>query len=248
MGCVGPLASPRHLCNAATCVCSVFSRVSASASCVCRVWSAARNPAISDCCANAVGMRRYKSTTATTNSITRSLQMVSSVNLPILKKMTKDEVGNEIKVPDVTTQQILARTRERKAKSTLLMAIPYEHLARFHGIKDAKTLWDAIKTRFSCNAESKKISPELDNEDLEQIDQDDLEEMDLKWQVDMLSTRVKRFYKKSGRKLEFNGKEPVGFDKTKVECFNFHRRGGRDNGKRPAREEDDNALVVQDVL
>nr|GEV78069.1 ribonuclease H-like domain-containing protein [Tanacetum cinerariifolium] len=39
-------------------------------------------------------------------------------------------------------------TRERKAKSTLLMAIPDEHLARFHGIKDAKTLWAAIKTRF----------------------------------------------------------------------------------------------------
>ncbi|GJR03156.1 putative reverse transcriptase, RNA-dependent DNA polymerase [Tanacetum coccineum] len=41
----------------------------------------------------------------------------------------------------------------------------------------------------------------------------------------MLSMRVKRFYKKTGRKLIFNGKEPVGFDKTKVECFNCHRRG-----------------------
>nr|GEU68095.1 hypothetical protein [Tanacetum cinerariifolium] len=62
--------------------------------------------------------------------------------------MTKDEAGNEIKVHTVTAQQILARTRERKAKSTLLMAILDEHLARFHGIKDAKTLWAAIKTRF----------------------------------------------------------------------------------------------------
>nr|GEX95782.1 ribonuclease H-like domain-containing protein [Tanacetum cinerariifolium] len=57
----------------------------------------------------------------------------------------------------------------------------------------------------------------LDNEDLEQINQDDLEEMDLKWHVAMLSMRVKQFYKKTERKLEFNGKEPVGFDKTKVE-------------------------------
>ncbi|GJR98330.1 putative ribonuclease H-like domain-containing protein [Tanacetum coccineum] len=68
-------------------------------------------------------------------------------------------------------------------------------------------------------------SPQLDDEDLEQIDHDDLEEMDLKWQVAMLSMRVDRFYKKTGRKLIFNGKEPVGFDKTKVECFNCHRRG-----------------------
>ncbi|GJZ10170.1 putative ribonuclease H-like domain-containing protein [Tanacetum coccineum] len=58
-----------------------------------------------------------------------------------------------------------------------------------------------------------------------EIDHDDLEEMDLKWQVVMLSMRVKRFYKNTGRKLIFNGKEPVGFDKTKIECFNCHRRG-----------------------
>ncbi|GKC17636.1 putative ribonuclease H-like domain-containing protein, partial [Tanacetum coccineum] len=68
-------------------------------------------------------------------------------------------------------------------------------------------------------------SPQLDDEDFEQIDHDDLEEMDLKWQVAMLSIRVKRFYKKTGRKLIFNGKEPAGLDKTKVECFNCHRRG-----------------------
>ncbi|GJV55680.1 hypothetical protein Tco_1456685 [Tanacetum coccineum] len=63
-------------------------------------------------------------------------------------------------------------------------------------------------------------SPQLDDEDLEQIDHDDLEEMDLKWQVAMLSMRVKRFYKKTKRKLIFNGKEPVGFDKTKDNALN----------------------------
>ncbi|GKF27788.1 ribonuclease H-like domain-containing protein, partial [Tanacetum coccineum] len=67
-------------------------------------------------------------------------------------------------------------------------------------------------------------SLQLDEEDLEQIDHDNLKEMDLKWQVAMLSMRVKHFYKKTGRKLIFNGKEPVGFDKTNVECFNCHRR------------------------
>nr|GEX52608.1 hypothetical protein [Tanacetum cinerariifolium] len=56
----------------------------------------------------------------------------------------------------------------------------------------------------------------LDNEDLVQIDTEDLEEMDLKWQVAMLTMRVKRFIKKTRRNLNFNGKETVGFDKTKV--------------------------------
>ncbi|GJR60909.1 ribonuclease H-like domain-containing protein [Tanacetum coccineum] len=57
------------------------------------------------------------------------------------------------------------------------------------------------------------------------IDTDDLEAMDLKWQVAMLTMRVRRFRKKTGRNLNFNGKETVGFDNTKVECYNYHRRG-----------------------
>nr|GEZ85695.1 ribonuclease H-like domain-containing protein [Tanacetum cinerariifolium] len=72
-------------------------------------------------------------------------------------QMKKDKAGNEVEVPLVTAQQILARTRERKAKSTLILAIPNEHLARFYRIKVAKTLWAAIKTRFGGNAESKKM-------------------------------------------------------------------------------------------
>nr|GEZ19447.1 putative Gag-polypeptide of LTR copia-type [Tanacetum cinerariifolium] len=66
----------------------------------------------------------------------------------VIFHITKDEAGNEIQVPPITAQQILARKRERKAKSTLLMAILDEHLTRFHRIKDAKTLWAAIQTRF----------------------------------------------------------------------------------------------------
>ncbi|GJV16916.1 retrovirus-related pol polyprotein from transposon TNT 1-94 [Tanacetum coccineum] len=67
--------------------------------------------------------------------------------------------------------------------------------------------------------------PQLDHEDLEQIDEYDLEEMDLKWQVAMISMRMKKFYKKTGRKAQFDCKEAVGFDKTKVECYNCHKTG-----------------------
>ncbi|GJS34799.1 putative ribonuclease H-like domain-containing protein [Tanacetum coccineum] len=63
---------------------------------------------------------------------------------------------------------------------------------------------------------SQSNSQQLDNEDLEQIDTDDLEEMDLKWYVAILTMRVKRFFKKTGRNLNFNGKETIGFDNTKV--------------------------------
>ncbi|GKA80895.1 hypothetical protein Tco_0787587 [Tanacetum coccineum] len=49
--------------------------------------------------------------------------------------------GTKGPIPPKTTEQKLARKNELKAKSTLLLAIPYEHLLKFHGIKDAKTLW-----------------------------------------------------------------------------------------------------------
>ncbi|GJV45182.1 hypothetical protein Tco_1429718 [Tanacetum coccineum] len=38
----------------------------------------------------------------------------------------------------------------------MLLAILDEHLLKFHGIKDAKTLWETIKTRFCGNKESNK--------------------------------------------------------------------------------------------
>ncbi|GJV86979.1 ribonuclease H-like domain-containing protein [Tanacetum coccineum] len=52
----------------------------------------------------------------------------------------------------------------------------------------------------------------------------DMEEMDLRWQMDMLTMRARRFLKNTGRKLTVNGNETIGFDKSKVECYNCHKR------------------------
>nr|GEV42217.1 ribonuclease H-like domain-containing protein [Tanacetum cinerariifolium] len=288
--------------------------------------------------------------------------------------------GVEAAIPPKITAEKIAKRNELKAKSTMLLAILDEHLLKFHGIKDAKTLWETIKTRFGGNKESKKMqktilkkqyenfvasrskglyktydsfqklisqleihgevishedanmkcmklrlkpiklkpnyqnmafvssdntsstneavntahsvfaassqgqaststyaddamffffankfnTPQLDNEDMEQIDTGDLKEMDLKWQVAMLTIRVKIFIKKTGRNLNFNGKETVRFDKTKVECCNCHMRGhfarecrapksqenkNRDNTRRVVPVETPaNALVITDEM
>nr|GEZ19553.1 hypothetical protein [Tanacetum cinerariifolium] len=162
------------------------------------------------------------------------------------------------------------------------MAIPEDHLAKFHKMTDAKEMYEAIKSRFGVSTENvnqkflrslpsswsqvsliMRTKPGEDtlnfndlynnlrvfesdvkgstgsssssqnvafvsskntsstNEvntsysDLEQVDEFDLEEMDLKWQVAIISTRLKKFYKKTGRKLHFDAKELVGFDKSK---------------------------------
>nr|GEU36858.1 hypothetical protein [Tanacetum cinerariifolium] len=64
---------------------------------------------------------------------------------------------------------------------------------------------------------------QLMHEDLEQIYEDDLEEIDLKWQLALLSMRAKRFFQKTGKKITINGSDAASYDKSKVECFNYHK-------------------------
>nr|GEZ12963.1 ribonuclease H-like domain-containing protein [Tanacetum cinerariifolium] len=52
----------------------------------------------------------------------------------------------------------------------------------------------------------------------------DIEEMDLRWQMAMLIMRARKFLKNTGRKCTVNGNETIGFDKSKVECYNCHKR------------------------
>ncbi|GKB15319.1 hypothetical protein Tco_0849242 [Tanacetum coccineum] len=224
-----------------------------------------------------------------------------------LVQVSTDTNGQIRVLPPKTAEEILARERERKARTTLLMSIPEDHLAKFHKMTDAKDMWEAIKSRFGGNDESKKMQkyilkqqfksffvsnseglhkgydkfqsllsqleihgagvstedanrkflstqnvafvssestnstnnvstaygvstssgynsqnecsssytdelkysffdtqssgPQLDHEDLQQVDEFDLEEMDLKWQVATISRRLKKFYKKIGRRL-----------------------------------------------
>ncbi|GJZ49293.1 ribonuclease H-like domain-containing protein [Tanacetum coccineum] len=298
-------------------------------------------------------------------------EVIQNGNGPV--SVTLDTTGQIKILPPKTAEEMVLRERERKARTTLLMAIPEDHLAKFHKMTDAKDMWNAIKSRFGGNDESKKMQkyilkqqfegftvsnsdgihkgyerfqsllsqleihgagvstedanqkflrslpsawlqvslimrnkpgmdslsfddlynnlrvfendvkgsnasssnlhniafvsentnstnevstaygvsntsghcskheqtstssysllasqsscPQLDHEDLDQVDEYDLEEMDLKWQVAMISMRIKKFQKKTGRKLQFDAKEPVGFDKTKVECYNCHKTG-----------------------
>nr|GEX19546.1 ribonuclease H-like domain-containing protein [Tanacetum cinerariifolium] len=249
---------------------------------------------------------------------------LSTIKLPILKK-------------DFYLLKLLKRfwqERERKAKTTLLMAIPEDRLAKFHKMNDAKDMWKAIKSRFGGNDEYKKMQkyllkqqfksfsvsnseglhkgydrslpsswsqisliirtkpgvdtlnfddlynnlrvfesdvkgstgssssiqnvstnevntaygvstsfghnlqkegsslytddlmysffanqssgPQLDHEDLEQVDEFDLEEMDLKWQMAMISTRLKKFYKRQGESCILMPKNLLALTRAKL--------------------------------
>ncbi|GJZ25771.1 ribonuclease H-like domain-containing protein [Tanacetum coccineum] len=297
------------------------------------------------------------------------------------KRVTKGKDGVYRVLPSTTQEEQFAEEKERKARTLLLMAIPKDHLRRFHGMDDAKEIWAAIKTRFGGNANSKKMQKavlkqqfeaftisskeslekgydrfqkllsqldalgagvsdedanhkflrslppawdslamtmrtkknidtlsiddlynnlsvfeqdiqktsssslasdnvaflsqakassskhkpshssgsyssyttssskatptatrscdevihsflatnaddvDLIHEDLDQIDDLDLEEMDINWQIAMTAIKIKKFYKKTGRRPRVDGKMHVAFDKRKVECFNCHNTG-----------------------
>nr|GEY43682.1 hypothetical protein [Tanacetum cinerariifolium] len=72
---------------------------------------------------------------------------------------------------------------------------------------------------------SQPNNPQIIHEDYEQIHPDDMEEMDLRWQMAMLTMRAKKFLRKTRMKLTINGNETIGFDKSKVECYNYHKSG-----------------------
>nr|GFD16167.1 ribonuclease H-like domain-containing protein [Tanacetum cinerariifolium] len=81
-------------------------------------------------------------------------------------------------------------------------------------------LSDATVYAFLAN---KPNGSQLVHEDLEQIHEDDMKEIDLKWQLALLSMRAKRFFQKTGKKITINGSDVAGYEKSKVECFNCHK-------------------------
>ncbi|GKD06390.1 hypothetical protein Tco_1181364 [Tanacetum coccineum] len=100
-------------------------------------------------------------------------QVIMNGDEPV--QTTKDENGVETEVPPKTAQAILARQKERKAKSIMLLAIPDEYQLRFHTIKDAKSLWAAIKSRFGGNVESKKMQKNVLKQQFENFSISDTE-------------------------------------------------------------------------
>ncbi|GKE54219.1 hypothetical protein Tco_1489375 [Tanacetum coccineum] len=67
---------------------------------------------------------------------------------------------------------------------------------------------------------------------------ENLKEMDLRWNIAMLTMRVRRFLKNIGRKLDMANKERIGFEKSKVECFNCHKMGNFAKERRAPKNQD----------
>ncbi|KAJ9558160.1 LOW QUALITY PROTEIN: hypothetical protein OSB04_012774 [Centaurea solstitialis] len=70
------------------------------------------------------------------------------------------------------------------------------------------------------------VKSSLINDDLDQINAYDLEEMDIKWQMAMLTLRTKRFIRRTGRNnFDVKRGDKAGFDKSKVRCYKCNEPG-----------------------
>nr|GEX40386.1 hypothetical protein [Tanacetum cinerariifolium] len=95
----------------------------------------------------------------------KSTQSSTTAKLPLLKQAetTTDDAGTSttlIPCP-VTIEEKAKKKNDVKARGMLLMVLPNEHLMTFNQYKDAKTLFDAIETRFGRNEATKKTQKTL---------------------------------------------------------------------------------------
>ncbi|GJT20121.1 hypothetical protein Tco_0878827 [Tanacetum coccineum] len=135
------------------------------------------------------------------------LQKLMSQNKADLDTMSMDDLYNNLKV----TNEAVNTAHGVSTASTQVNASNSTNI---------NNLSDAVICAFFA---SQPNIPQLVHEDLQQIHPDDMEEMDLRWQMAMLTMRTRRFLKNTGRKLTVNGNETIGFDKSKVECYNCLR-------------------------
>nr|GEY24917.1 xylulose kinase-1 [Tanacetum cinerariifolium] len=188
-------------------------------------------------------------------------------------------------LPPKTIEEVVARERERKARTTLLMALPEDHLSKFHKMADAKDMWEAIKSRFEDRYKGydrfQTLLSQLDIHGAgvlhEDVNQKFLRSLPSSWFQVALIMRTKpgldtlSFDDLYNNLRLFKRDVKVGFDKTKVECFNCHKVGhfardyrakwnqdsrrrdggyngnkARDNSRRPASQDDPKSLVTID--
>ncbi|GJY08903.1 ribonuclease H-like domain-containing protein [Tanacetum coccineum] len=130
---------------------------------------------------------------------------------------TSSEIGTSTATKMIMPSTIEEKTYKKndvKARSRLLMTLPNEHQLTFDYDRPQYSNFITLNQRIS-----------LVHDDLEQLHDDDLEEMDLKWNMALLSMRARKFYQRTGRKIIIDGSNTVGYDKSKVECFNCHKMG-----------------------
>ncbi|GJU32539.1 putative ribonuclease H-like domain-containing protein [Tanacetum coccineum] len=122
-------------------------------------------------------------------------------------------------VSTTSTSKKMSYAESPSFSSSTTYSAPSSSKARSHS--SGNVLQDVLHSLVAESEPEQQVA----YEDFEQIDKLDLEEMDIKWQMAMLSVRVNKFEKKAGRKIEFDKKEAARFNKKAVRCYKCLQKG-----------------------
>nr|GFC03766.1 hypothetical protein [Tanacetum cinerariifolium] len=125
--------------------------------------------------------------------------------------------------------RLLTDCRNMSDLDTMSLDDLYNHL---------KVYEPEVQKKSESNSQNMAFISSAKHNNINQIDEDDMEEMDVKWNMALLSMRADRFWKKTRKKITIQGTDVAGFDKSKVECFNCHKMGHFARKCRASRSQD----------
>ncbi|GJY62222.1 ribonuclease H-like domain-containing protein, partial [Tanacetum coccineum] len=158
-------------------------------------------------------------------------------NKPDLDTMSFDDLYNNFKIVEQEVKGTASSSSSSNSQNMAFVSSPSStnEVNTAYGVSTTNTqvspastqvstanLSDATVYAFLANQPN---GSQLVHEDLEQIHEVNLEQMDLEWQLALLSMRTRRFFQKTGRKITINGSDTSGYDKSKVEYFNCYKLG-----------------------
>ncbi|GKA73385.1 hypothetical protein Tco_0779687 [Tanacetum coccineum] len=123
-----------------------------------------------------------------------------------LDTMSLDDVYNHLKVYEPEVQKNAGANSQNMAFISSLNTNS--------GKSEVPTV-QGVSTTSVQPATTQPNGSQIKYEDITQIDDDDIEEMDIKWNLALLSMRADRLWKKTGKKITIQGSDVAGFDKSK---------------------------------
>ncbi|GJV78394.1 putative ribonuclease H-like domain-containing protein [Tanacetum coccineum] len=132
-----------------------------------------------------------------------------------LETMSFDDLYNNFKIVEQEVKRTGTSSSNSSSQNMAFVSTP-------GSTNEANTVNVQVSTANSSVSTDSTLNSTAN---LKQIHKDGLEEMDLKWQLALLSIRARNYYQRTGKKITINGSDTARYDKSKVECFNCHKTG-----------------------
>ncbi|GJX69964.1 ribonuclease H-like domain-containing protein [Tanacetum coccineum] len=128
-------------------------------------------------------------------------------NKPDLDTMSFDDLYNNFKIVKQEVKGIASSSSSSSSQNMAFVSSPNStnKVNTAYGVSTANTQVSPASTQ--VNTASTQVSTAKLSDDT----------------LALLSMRTRRFFQKTGRKITINGSDTVGYDKSKVECFNCQK-------------------------